>query len=158
MLAALYEASRYKFKTALDTLDNRPTQNHDISWLIVHTLHKNIPISFLRLHNSFKWSSGKQLQSNNGIQNGFMSDDNKIAGNNISPYPNISNGMIRNIENRRELCVVQFRYLARRPDELTINPGDVVSVIEKRPDKWWKGKLGTQCGLFPSTYVEEIDV
>jgi hypothetical protein len=31
--------------------------------------------------------------------------------------------------------------------------GDVILVLDPNPSGWWKGKLGTRVGLFPSTTV-----
>ncbi len=38
----------------------------------------------------------------------------------------------------------------------TICVGDIVVVLEKRDDGWWKGLLNEIEGLFPSAYCEEI--
>lgn len=54
-------------------------------------------------------------------------------------------------------CVVQYDYTGERPDELSLKIGDIINVLEKRIDGWWRGQLngvGT-IGLFPSTYVKE---
>lgn len=34
--------------------------------------------------------------------------------------------------------------------------GDVIAVIERRKDDWFKGNLNGKVGLFPGNYVEEI--
>ena len=45
-------------------------------------------------------------------------------------------------------------YDANRADELTIQPGDVISVLYVDNENWWMGELadGRQ-GYFPSNYV-----
>lgn len=51
----------------------------------------------------------------------------------------------------------KFNYQALNADELTLRKGDVVSVLEKGADSWWRGTLGQgQSGWFPSNYVEVI--
>ncbi len=54
-------------------------------------------------------------------------------------------------------CQVQFDYKSDRDDELTLKLGEIVNVIEKRADGWWRGDLNGKVGLFPSTYVKEIE-
>ncbi|XP_048199603.1 rho GTPase-activating protein 32 isoform X1 [Perognathus longimembris pacificus] len=52
------------------------------------------------------------------------------------------------------------RYIARAPDELTLEVGDIVSVIDMPPkvlSTWWRGKHGFQVGLFPGHCVELIN-
>jgi hypothetical protein len=35
--------------------------------------------------------------------------------------------------------------------------GDVITVYEKLGDGWWSGVLNGHSGIFPSTYVEEMN-
>lgn len=53
-------------------------------------------------------------------------------------------------------CVVQYDYKSERDDELMLSAGDIIRVLEKRPDGWWRGQLNGSTGLFPSTYVKEM--
>ena len=41
-------------------------------------------------------------------------------------------------------------------DELTLEYGSIVEVLEEVSDGWWFGKLNGKTGLFPSGYVAEI--
>lgn len=47
-----------------------------------------------------------------------------------------------------------YPYDANRADEITIRPGDVITVLYQDNDNWWMGELsnGSQ-GYFPSNYV-----
>jgi uncharacterized protein YgiM (DUF1202 family) len=36
--------------------------------------------------------------------------------------------------------------------------GDVVTLIEKRGNGWWKGKIKDKEGWFPGSYVEETEI
>ena len=47
-------------------------------------------------------------------------------------------------------------HTARDDDELTFNVNDEVIVIEKGNSGWWRGRLGDQEGLFPSSYVSML--
>ncbi|KAH9286687.1 Cytoplasmic protein NCK2 [Echinococcus granulosus] len=67
----------------------------------------------------------------------------------------------------RQVCVARFAYTASQPDELTIQRGDRVWVLEKSSDGWWHGVLlppegsvisqpsqqQQTSGWFPSNYV-----
>lgn len=66
----------------------------------------------------------------------------------------------------RQICVARFAYTACQPDELSIQRGDRVCVLEKSSDGWWHGVLlppegsnspatfqQQQTGWFPSNYV-----
>ena len=47
-------------------------------------------------------------------------------------------------------------HTARDDDELTFNVNDEITVIEKGKSGWWRGRLGDQEGLFPSSYVSMV--
>lgn len=51
--------------------------------------------------------------------------------------------------------VAKFKYEPRNNDELELKKGDIVYVLEKEPDGWWKGRCGYKQGWFPSNYAEE---
>lgn len=40
---------------------------------------------------------------------------------------------------------------------MIILPGDIINIHEKQADGWWVGELDSVVGIFPATYVEEID-
>ena len=42
-------------------------------------------------------------------------------------------------------------------DELTIHVGDIINIHDKQADGWWLGELHGTVGIFPATYVEEMD-
>ncbi|OON19824.1 SH3 domain protein, partial [Opisthorchis viverrini] len=56
------------------------------------------------------------------------------------------------------ICQALFAYPANQPDELSIERGDRIQVVEKSSDGWWRGVLVDQdrqsrMGWFPSNYV-----
>ncbi|KAJ0183694.1 hypothetical protein K1T71_000117 [Dendrolimus kikuchii] len=53
-------------------------------------------------------------------------------------------------------CRALYSYEARLNDELTLNPGDIITIHEKQEGGWWSGDLNGSYGIFPSSYVEEI--
>lgn len=58
--------------------------------------------------------------------------------------------------------VAKYAYASQQKDEITLNKGDKVVVIEKCSDGWWRGKKADseETGWFPSNYVclEELDL
>lgn len=55
-------------------------------------------------------------------------------------------------------AVARYRYTSRRADELGLEKGEEIIVLEKEGDGWWRGKCGNKEGWFPANYVEEIKV
>ncbi|XP_033620319.1 rho GTPase-activating protein 32 isoform X1 [Fukomys damarensis] len=103
----------------------------------------------------------------------YLSRLSAIAGNKINCGPALTWMEIDNRGNhllvREESSIntpavgaahVIKRYTARAPDELTLEVGDIVSVIDMPPkvlSTWWRGKHGFQVGLFPGHCVELIN-
>eukprot|EP00094_Tigriopus_californicus_P008881 TCALIF_08562-PA protein Name:"Similar to NOSTRIN Nostrin (Homo sapiens)" AED:0.12 eAED:0.12 QI:0/0.75/0.6/0.8/1/1/5/200/639 len=54
-------------------------------------------------------------------------------------------------------CRAIYDYVANLYDELTIKVGNVINVHDKQADGWWLGELDGSIGIFPATYVEEIE-
>ncbi|ORX52418.1 hypothetical protein DM01DRAFT_1384111 [Hesseltinella vesiculosa] len=60
-----------------------------------------------------------------------------------------------------EVCQALYDYEARTPDEISIQENDIIYIVEKEDDEWWKGELkqGDEpgpVGLVPASYVEEV--
>lgn len=62
---------------------------------------------------------------------------------------------VQNFEPAFEYCKVLYSYSAQRDDELTINQGDLIKIVEATGE-WWKGYLCGVVGLFPCNYVEKL--
>ncbi|KAL8616588.1 hypothetical protein ACOMHN_036620 [Nucella lapillus] len=54
-------------------------------------------------------------------------------------------------------CKALYDYEATQTDELSIKKGDLIVVYEKLGDGWWSGELKGRNGIFPSTYVQDVD-
>merc|ERR1711974_335727 len=52
-------------------------------------------------------------------------------------------------------CRALYPYDPVENDELRLQEGDVIEIIEEDGD-WWKGILNGAEGLFPANYVEKI--
>lgn len=53
-------------------------------------------------------------------------------------------------------ATVKFSYDPRLEDELRLTKGEIILVVDKSSDGWWKGESNGSTGWFPSNYVEEI--
>jgi flagellar hook-basal body complex protein FliE len=51
-----------------------------------------------------------------------------------------------------------YDYTAQNPDELSFKAYDIIEVTEdtNNSNDWWMGRLNSQVGLFPRTYIEKI--
>ncbi|XP_024873359.1 nostrin-like, partial [Temnothorax curvispinosus] len=57
---------------------------------------------------------------------------------------------------RTEQCRAIYQYSANLNDELSLSPGDLITVHQKQPDGWWIGECRGRTGIFPATYVQVI--
>lgn len=55
-----------------------------------------------------------------------------------------------------EQCRAIYHYSANLNDELSLNPGDLITVHQKQADGWWIGECRGRTGIFPATYVQVI--
>lgn len=56
-----------------------------------------------------------------------------------------------------EYYIANYPYQSQEQGDLTFNAGEVITIIRKEGD-WWTGKLGNAVGIFPSNYVQKVDV
>ncbi|XP_014483235.1 PREDICTED: uncharacterized protein LOC106748852 isoform X2 [Dinoponera quadriceps] len=57
---------------------------------------------------------------------------------------------------RAEQCRAIYQYSANLNDELSLSPGDLITVHQKQADGWWIGECRGRTGIFPATYVQVI--
>ena len=50
-----------------------------------------------------------------------------------------------------------YAYGGQHDDELAFEAGDIINLISKDEEAWWKGELNGRTGVFPSNYVEEMN-
>ncbi|CAF0866204.1 unnamed protein product [Didymodactylos carnosus] len=103
-----------------------------------------------------------QLSNHSGthahtVAHNYDTDRNRhqLIASNTPPYPLTAMTTPRS-STRLQRVRVNYDYTARADDEISINSGDIITVLEKRPDGWYRGELGGQVGLFPGNFVEEI--
>ncbi|UJR14375.1 hypothetical protein I4U23_001371 [Adineta vaga] len=67
--------------------------------------------------------------------------------------------MTRSVEfvrpNRDKHVRAKFSYKAKREDELDLQKGDIIILLETRQDGWCRGQIEDKFGLFPGNYVED---
>ena len=53
--------------------------------------------------------------------------------------------------------IVLYNYESQGSQELSIEEGDIITVIGREDEVWWCGKLDKNTGMFPAAYVEPYD-
>lgn len=53
-------------------------------------------------------------------------------------------------------CRAMYSYTPKLYDELELEPGDIIAIHTKEENGWWLGELKSRVGIFPATYVEEL--
>ncbi|CAH1099576.1 unnamed protein product [Psylliodes chrysocephalus] len=53
--------------------------------------------------------------------------------------------------------IVEYDYMAKEPDELTIRKGDIITDVVKKQGGWWEGVLKDKKGMFPDNFVRPLD-
>jgi hypothetical protein len=95
---------------------------------------------------------GSSKNSSSSLTNGKpFSDQN---GSESSPTTNNIIPTSSNSSRMTEYAIAKYNYDPQRPDELQLQRGDSVLVVERSSDGWWKGEFNGQQGWFPSNYVE----
>ncbi|KAL1139724.1 hypothetical protein AAG570_006702, partial [Ranatra chinensis] len=111
-----------------------PSEIKDLSYRKTKTTHEEI----------FK-QSGLSISSNS-LQNNpntSTSNDELSEAPVLPPKPT------------KEICRVLFPYEAANDDELTLQDGDLITLITKEGQDvgWWKGELKGKVGVFPDNFV-----
>ncbi|XP_023036632.1 mucin-5AC isoform X2 [Drosophila willistoni] len=88
------------------------------------------------------------LDSNNTTNsNGNHSGDDSAAAVQLRDKSTTSN--------RR--CKVIYSYTQVNDDELTLAVGDVIEFLGEVEEGWWRGRLRSKVGVFPSNFVQHIE-
>ena len=53
-------------------------------------------------------------------------------------------------------AVALYPFQASRADELSLQPGDVIDVLQQLDESWWLGSSRGETGVFPATFVEPM--
>lgn len=172
-MLAYYEATRYKLHCCLSDLEGRSKPIHPLSRHIeqhkdkqgqVQTILK-VP-SWIRLDRTSSdqsWDAVENLLDRGSADGTSHSPDNydefSLSSHESSSYSGSAQTPVTHvpgIKRQLSLCKAVYDYEANMYDELTIRPGDIITVYDKLEDGWWHGELNGMVGIFPATYVEEI--
>ena len=52
--------------------------------------------------------------------------------------------------------VAIYDYEAQGKEELTLNDGDIITVLTKEDEVWWYGEIKGRRGMIPKAYVEVV--
>ncbi|XP_026086026.1 SH3 and cysteine-rich domain-containing protein 2 isoform X1 [Carassius auratus] len=52
--------------------------------------------------------------------------------------------------------VALYKFFPQEQNDLELQPGDRVMVIDDSNEEWWKGKCGDKVGLFPANFVQRV--
>ncbi|KAM6904621.1 SH3 and cysteine-rich domain-containing protein 2-like [Xenentodon cancila] len=52
--------------------------------------------------------------------------------------------------------VALYKFLPQEQNDLELQPGDRVQVIDDSNEEWWKGKSGDRVGFFPANFVQRV--
>lgn len=55
-----------------------------------------------------------------------------------------------------EKVIALFPFNAVHNDELTFQKDDIITLVSKDEQAWWRGELNGKTGLFPSNYVAPL--
>lgn len=62
----------------------------------------------------------------------------------------------RGISSKLRRAKVTYSYTADNDDELSLELGQIVEILDEEEEGWWKGRLHGVEGVFPSNFVEPI--
>ncbi|XP_023215203.1 nostrin-like [Centruroides sculpturatus] len=157
------EASRYKLQCCLADLNGQQRPSHPLSSHFEQFRDKQG-----MTHTILKVPHWVKMERRNSDSSTSMDSDipdcdyysfvpNDIQGGSDQIYANLPFKQPE-LENQRHPSQYKalYNYQAKLSDELSLQPGDIITVLKTADDGWWQGELRGTVGMFPSTYVTEI--
>ncbi|KAF4527056.1 hypothetical protein B566_EDAN001606 [Ephemera danica] len=159
------EAARYKVHGTLSELDGQSRASHPLAPHIQVTRDRQgFQQSILKVPPWVREESLEQLATEN---NADWPDRGAADGNSVQPDSDFDEFSSQASDEKEyaevpavpnlSVCRALYDYTANLCDELNLRTGDVISVREKQDDGWWVGELNGIVGIFPATYVEEVE-
>ncbi|XP_054713078.1 nostrin-like [Uloborus diversus] len=148
------EATRFKMQCTLAEIEGRNKPTHP---LFAHMEVKNkqgMNQTVLKVPHWVRMERRNSGSSGSGSSDSPDFEVSQIQDNGNDLYANLpthSNGISSMTQ-----CRAMYDYEAKLTDELTLHPGDIITMVQKTDDGWWQGELNGVVGVFPSTYVEEL--
>lgn len=147
------EASRFKLQCAVAELEGSPKPTHPLSAHMEIKSKQGVCQTVLKIP---RWVGMERRNSESSGSAGSDVPDFELhqEDNRDQVYANVP-ARLSSVKSIAQ-CQALYVYEAKLSDELSFNPGDIISIHEKTQDGWWHGELNGITGVFPSTYVQEI--
>ncbi|XP_068274994.1 LOW QUALITY PROTEIN: SH3 and cysteine-rich domain-containing protein 2 [Nyctibius grandis] len=52
--------------------------------------------------------------------------------------------------------VALYKFVPQEQQDLALQPGDRVTLVDDSNEDWWKGKVGARLGFFPANFVQRV--
>ncbi|KAM5307564.1 SH3 and cysteine-rich domain-containing protein 2 isoform 1-T1 [Glossophaga mutica] len=52
--------------------------------------------------------------------------------------------------------VALYKFLPQESNDLALQPGDRIMLVDDSNEDWWKGKIGDRVGFFPANFVQRV--
>ncbi|XP_035159211.1 SH3 and cysteine-rich domain-containing protein 2 isoform X3 [Callithrix jacchus] len=52
--------------------------------------------------------------------------------------------------------VALYKFLPQENNDLALQPGDRIMLVDDSNEDWWKGKIGDRIGFFPANFVQRV--
>ncbi|XP_051496040.1 SH3 and cysteine-rich domain-containing protein 2 [Apus apus] len=52
--------------------------------------------------------------------------------------------------------VALYKFVPQEQQDLALQPGDRVTLVDDSNEEWWKGKVGDRLGFFPANFVQRV--
>ncbi|XP_070629490.1 SH3 and cysteine-rich domain-containing protein 2 isoform X8 [Bos indicus] len=52
--------------------------------------------------------------------------------------------------------VALYKFLPQEKNDLALQPGDRIMLVDDSNEDWWKGKIGDRVGFFPANFVQRV--
>eukprot|EP01080_Neovahlkampfia_damariscottae_P010518 gene10518-3040_t len=119
----------------------------------------------IKYEESLFGKKSNQISKINSIKSNINSPSNPSKPSNLvksnvtsNPNPNSVKSNTKEIpsprQKKKEITIATFQFIAQQEDELSLTPGDVITILEKNEDGWWKGESNGNIGLFPGNHCE----
>ncbi|XP_066267842.1 cytoplasmic protein NCK2-like isoform X2 [Branchiostoma lanceolatum] len=111
-----------------------------------------VPSNYVKRENSKK---GKSIKGIFGIKNKVQRNPSDRSGKQEAEPSVRGRDSPSESHQLNIMATVKFNYTAARDDEISLEKGGKVVVMEKSSDGWWRGEYNGTVGWFPSNYVIE---
>jgi len=58
---------------------------------------------------------------------------------------------------QEQFCEALYEFHPQNPDEIRLTVGARIRIINRADSNWWEGEFNGRRGMFPATYVRELD-